>query len=230
MVPQQQISVFIVIMLGIHQAVVPYMRILTSQLFTFLTKKQSSNCLKRLLGIATEKRKIHILWICLCILRCILFSSRYMGPDSMDSPTCLGKKACLPLGGQSVWSIAGKPDARSKILIATGMDALTDFYGDRGDSYNAGVRVSVLLAIAEALSSIELSNATSQVLIAFFEGENWGRLGSRSFVSDLQNFQCLQEISREDSPINDRLCTSPLRVCFLLFVNDRSRLLSRSFL
>lgn len=230
MVPQQQISVSTVIIPGIHQVVDLYMQIRTSQLFIFLTKIPSSNYLKRLLRIVMEKRKIRILWICPCILMSFLFSSRYMGPDSMDSPTCLGKKACLPLGGQSVWSIAGKPDTRSKILIATGMDALTDFYGDRGDSYNAGVRVSVLLAIAEALSSVELNNATSQVLIAFFEGENWGRLGSRSFVSDLQNFHCLQEVSRKDSPINDRMCTSPLRVWFLLlFVNDRFLWLSPSF-
>ena len=120
------------------------------------------------------KQRIRTLWICPCIFTfpASLFF-RYMGPDSMDSPTCLQKGACLPLGGQSVWSIAGKPDTRPKILIATGMDALTDFYEDRGDSYNAGVRVSVLLAIANALSSVELSNATSQVVIAFFEGENF---------------------------------------------------------
>ena len=141
----------------------------------------------------------------------------YMGPDSMDSKTCLQKGACIPMGGQSVWSLSGKRDSRPILLVAVALDSISNVYDvyDQGeDSVNAGIRVSVLLSIANALkvNAIPLETASKQLMLAFFEGESWGRVGSRYFLADLANFACLNEVAHSSSPFNDRICASPLRV------------------
>lgn len=142
----------------------------------------------------------------------IMDINSYMGPDQMDSPTCLAKGACVPMGGQSVWSIAGARDSRPILLVATAMDSLSDVYNQGQDGLNAGVRLSVLLSIVHSLKSIELESASKQLMIAFFEGESWGRVGSRLFLADLAEFTCRNEVNHSSSPFNDRMCAAPIRV------------------
>ena len=55
----------------------------------------------------------------------------YMGPEHMNSPSCLAKGACLPLGGQSLWALAGQRDNRPIVVIATALDSLSFLY-ERG--------------------------------------------------------------------------------------------------
>lgn len=142
----------------------------------------------------------------------IMDINSYMGPDVMDSPTCLSKGACIPMGGQSVWSIAGERDSRPIVLVATAMDSVSDIYDQGQDGLNAGVRLSVLLSIVNALQAISLETASKQLMVAFFEGESWGRVGSRLFIADLNEFQCKNVVNHASSPFNDRMCTSPIRV------------------
>lgn len=146
----------------------------------------------------------------------------------MTSPRCLAKQACLPLGGQSVWAIAGHRDTRPIVLVATALDAVTEFYEENGDALNAGIRIAVLLAIVDALRQVALDTSEAQLMVAFFQGEALGRAGSRFFLADLQDFQCLQEVAHSQSPFNDRLCSSPLRVRSSCGKLCSSRLLSRS--
>ena len=67
---------------------------------------------------------------------------------------------------------------------------------------------------ASALNSSYINH--TRFVVAFFQGEQWGRSGSRSWVSDIQEFRCMQEVGREDSPFNDRMCTSPVKVGVVL--------------
>lgn len=142
----------------------------------------------------------------------IMEINTYMGPDEMNSPTCLSKGACMPMGGQSIWSLAGKRDTRPILLVATALDSVSNIYDAGEDGMNAGVRISVLLSIVHALEAIQLQNASKQLMVAFFEGESWGRVGSRFFLADLADFKCENEVPHESSPFNDRMCASPLRV------------------
>lgn len=142
----------------------------------------------------------------------IMEISSYMGPDEMNSVTCLSKGACVPMGGQSVWSLAGKRDTRPVILLATALDSVSNVYDAGEDELNAGVRLSVLLGIVKALETVQLQSGSKQLMIAFFEGESWGRVGSRFFLADLTDFKCSNEIAHSSSPFNDHMCALPLRV------------------
>ena len=138
--------------------------------------------------------------------------SSYMGPEDMSSPKCLAGGHCLPLGGQSVWSLSPAEEPKPIVLLATAMDARSEFYDAASDGQNAGVRTAVLLAIAEALRDVEWAAVGKQVMIAFFEGEAWGRAGSRAFLSDVTDFECLHRVPQASSPFNDAMCSRPLRV------------------
>ena len=134
----------------------------------------------------------------------------YMGPDEMDSPTCIRRGNCQPIGGQSVWaSETPIKSERPIVLVATQMDDASLFYEDANG--RTAITASVLLAVAQAIRALPVSRS-NQLLVAFFQGESWGRGGSRQWVGDIASFTCEQEVAREDSPFNDRICTSPLKV------------------
>jgi Nicastrin. len=147
----------------------------------------------------------------------------YMGPEDMDSPTCLSWKntdgswspKCLPLGGTSVWALAGSPydrtqannivnrrrveDGQNKqpvILVATNMDATAMFHElSRGANTAAANILTVLMAaklFGESVTDSLLDSLPNKVIFAFFQGENYGYMGSRSFLRDVAYpwFQC----------------------------------------
>lgn len=98
---------------------------------------------------------------------------------------------------------------RPIVLVATQMDDASLFYEDANG--RTAITASVLLAVAQAIRALPVSRS-NQLLVAFFQGESWGRGGSRQWVGDIASFTCEQEVAREDSPFNDRICTSPLKV------------------
>jgi nicastrin len=157
----------------------------------------------------------------------------YMGPEEMDSPTCLRwnntdgswSPKCLPLGGTSVWALAGSPYDRTQvissasnggdnnnrkerrvedgqqskqpvILVATNMDATAMFHElARGANTAAANILTVLMAaklFGESVSDSLLDSLPNKVMFAFFQGENYGYMGSRSFLRDVAypGFQC----------------------------------------
>lgn len=123
----------------------------------------------------------------------------------------------MPIGGQSVWA-SESPIASDRpiVLIATKMDSVSDAY--MTDDGRVGVTVSIFLAIIKAIRSLSFDHA-NQFVVAFFQGESWGRGGSRLWVSEIQSFSCLQSVEHSQSPFNDRICTSPLKVTLLIRVH-----------
>lgn len=155
-----------------------------------------------------------------------------MGPDTMDSITCLRRGNCMPIGGQSVWA-SESPIASDRpiVLIATKMDSMSDAY--ETDDGRVGITVSILLAAIKSIRALSFDHI-NQFVVAFFQGESWGRGGSRLWVSEIQSFSCLQAIEHAQSPFNDRICTSPLKVLSVglievLVITSFHEFVSRSF-
>ena len=147
----------------------------------------------------------------------------YMGPEQMDSPRCLEKGNCVPVGGHSVWSRSSKSDQSSHSLendkhitiVATSLDGIGEFYGDASDALGAGVTLAVTLSVAETLANITSQFPDSELVFAFFQGEWWGRVGSRAFLRDVKHFACANRLNATVSPFNDAMCASPLKVALM---------------
>jgi nicastrin len=167
----------------------------------------------------------------------------YMGPAEMDSSKCLSwtdtdgtwNPKCLPLGGNSVWAEAGTPTERSSntdgnnnnkkpiLMVATNMDSTSMFHEDaRGANTAAANILTVLMAaklFGEATTDAQLDSLESKVVFAFFQGENYGYLGSRSFLRDMAypGFQCddgstVPQQAKHANDDNPKMsCLSPLR-------------------
>lgn len=169
----------------------------------------------------------------------------YMGPEEMDSSKCLSwtdtdgtwNPKCLPLGGNSVWAAAGTPSERNGntdgsdnsnnkkplIMVATNMDSTSMFHDDaRGANTAASNILTVLMAaklFGEATTDAQLDSLENKVLFALFQGENYGYLGSRSFLRDVAypGFQCddgctvPQQAKNMDDANSKMSCLSPLR-------------------
>ena len=153
-------------------------------------------------------------------LRAVVFTRSYMGPEQMDSPRCLEKGNCVPVGGHSVWSRSSKSDKsirssesdKSITIVATSLDGIGEFYRDASDALGAGVTLAVTLSVAEALANITSQFPDSELVFAFFQGEGWGRVGSRAFLQDVKHFACANRLNATVSPFNDAMCASPLKV------------------
>ena len=165
----------------------------------------------------------------------------YMGPEQMDSPRCLEKGNCVPVGGHSVWSRSLKSDQSSRssksdpgsrssksdqsslssksdksiTIVATSLDGIGEFYGDASDALGAGVTLAVTLSVAETLANITSQFPDSELVFAFFQGEWWGRVGSRAFLRDVKHFACANRLNATVSPFNDAMCASPLKVALM---------------
>lgn len=159
-------------------------------------------------------------------------SSEYNG-STATSKTCLNWKdvngewnpKCLPLGGNSVWSIAGSPlkvnekEERPVVWISAGLDSTSMFHeiipGANGVASNL---LAVLLA-AEAIGAVEdnvLDGLYARIGFGLFQGESFGYLGSRRFFKDtIEGFECDGEVAsvqkRKDEEGTVRACVSPLR-------------------
>ena len=143
----------------------------------------------------------------------ISFISSYMGPNEMNSLLCLEKEACQPIGGQTVWSREGK-QGKPIVVIATALDSLSDFY-ETTIPVDAGITLSIMLTLVKALAAAQNEIEDTEILISFFQGESWGRVGSRRFLHEIESFNCQKVINITHSPFNDKMCTSPLKVLFL---------------
>lgn len=140
-----------------------------------------------------------------------------MGPNEMNSLLCLEKGACQPIGGQTVWSRDGK-GGKPIVLIATALDSLSDIY-ETTNPVDAGITLSVMLTLVKALASVQKEIEDVEVLISFFQGESWGRVGSRMFLHDIESFNCKRVVNITSSPFNDKMCTSPLKVVLFLEIH-----------
>jgi nicastrin len=155
----------------------------------------------------------------------------YMGPQVMDSPTCLEWKdadaahtwnpKCLPLGGNSVWASTSNIP-KPVLLVATNMDATSMFHDRSPGANTAAANILVLAMTARLLGQVDPSilswdSLSKQVVLAAFQGENFGRIGSMSFLQDsfFPGFQCQSShfvsTSTPHSQPPQAACLYPLR-------------------
>ena len=172
----------------------------------------------------------------------------YMGPKDMDSITCLSwvdtddiwRPKCLPLGGTSVWGLAGSPyergsgdananengnanDKQPIVMVATNMDATSMFHDLSPGANTAASNILTILMAAklfgESVTDDLLDGLQNKIMFAFFQGENYGSLGSRSFLRDTAypGFECDQNgtvasVAKNKDGDNPKMaCLSPLR-------------------
>jgi nicastrin len=108
---------------------------------------------------------------------------------------CLASASCLPVGGYSVWGMAGPllaNDSRPVVWAFARSDSTALFH-----EVAAGVdtAVSGMVALLEAVSILAPHSAALQALPrrvawALFGAESFNFVGSRKFVEDVQSFQC----------------------------------------
>ena len=162
----------------------------------------------------------------------------YMGPATMNTPTCLSwidhddvwRPKCLPLGGTSVWAVAGSPEnmedgssssRRPVVMVATGMDSTTMFHDVVPAASSAASNILTLLMAAKILGN-SIDDATldalpKRILFGFFQGETYGFIGSRAFLRDVAypGFECDEDktvkavVAKSNS--NETACLYPLR-------------------
>jgi nicastrin len=157
----------------------------------------------------------------------------YMGGDSVDSIKCLEWKdvdgtwapKCLPLGGNSVWATAGSPPNPNKnssprpvVLLAGSMDSASLFHDVTPGANTAASNILTLLMAAKLLgtyvSDDVFDSLSSRIILAFFQGESYGFVGSRSFLKDLSSFQCGGSLVHSIARLGDKseyACLNPLR-------------------
>lgn len=174
----------------------------------------------------------------------------YMGPQEMNSFQCLQWKdeadqewnpKCLPLGGTSVWALAGSPpesnladnsynsnnnynNNRPVVLISAAMDATSLFHDlTPGANTAASNILTVLMAarlIGANVNDEKLDGLPKTIAFALFQGESYGFIGSRSFLRDVAypGFSCngslvpnSQKQNDQDDNNKDYACLYPLR-------------------
>lgn len=143
----------------------------------------------------------------------------YMGPPSLTSITCIEQQQCLPVGGQSVWGTLGElrapddPGAKDVVMLAASMDA-TALFHDRALGGQAGASsIAAMLAAVQALSSegARTRELPRRVAFGLFQGEAWGRIGSRRWLKEVQHFTCGSYQDAADSATGKKYCRGPLR-------------------
>ncbi|KAL7466700.1 hypothetical protein ACHAXS_006987 [Conticribra weissflogii] len=176
----------------------------------------------------------------------------YMGPGNngeeiFTSKSCLEWKdtdgkwspKCLPLGGNSVWAVAGSPisgvpgreenennnnnNERPTILLATSIDSTSMFHEISPGANTAASNILALLLAAELIgSSIQddvIDGLYGRIAFAFFQGESYGFIGSRLFLKDVvEGFACkggdegvASVYKRREDETTTRACLNPLR-------------------
>lgn len=114
-----------------------------------------------------------------------------------NSIKCLRENVCQPLGGYSVWSAFGAPNKTNSLVLAmAGFDATSFFHEDAVGAETSVSGTVALIAAAHALANappqvVNISSLPHQLVFAFFTGENYGYVGSRKFLAEIQNFTCL---------------------------------------
>eukprot|EP00586_Coscinodiscus_wailesii_P012929 CAMPEP_0172497068 /NCGR_PEP_ID=MMETSP1066-20121228/94780_1 /TAXON_ID=671091 /ORGANISM="Coscinodiscus wailesii, Strain CCMP2513" /LENGTH=725 /DNA_ID=CAMNT_0013269645 /DNA_START=26 /DNA_END=2200 /DNA_ORIENTATION=- len=146
----------------------------------------------------------------------------YMGPQGETSQRCLEWKdqdevwrpKCLPLGGNSVWATTRAAngdgdggDGKEVVMLGTGIDATSMFHDASTGANTAASGIMSLLLAAQIVGELALDGLSKSIGFGFFQGENYGYLGSRRFLKDIAGFECLVSASRR----NITGCIYPVR-------------------
>ncbi|GAB5365990.1 hypothetical protein AAMO2058_001106100 [Amorphochlora amoebiformis] len=119
----------------------------------------------------------------------------YASGNSID---CLADATCLPLGGFSVWTSLqhlNKSAPPQPIVLATAMLDSSAFFHDL--AFGANAYQSSVVSLLGAITALGRLNSSSdhgcqagnetekRIVAAFFQGEQFGYIGSRRFARDL---------------------------------------------
>jgi hypothetical protein len=162
----------------------------------------------------------------------------YFGPEDLDTGACLAAGSCSPLGGFSAWGWlsqgaaaaggwnasappgASVAAARARlrapgVLAVAALDAGGLFHDLAWGADGAASGLAALLLAAEALGRTPGAAALPRpILFAAFQGEAWGRLGSRRWASEALNasgFSCAAPVAANASASGRAFCGAPLR-------------------
>ena len=161
----------------------------------------------------------------------------YFGPPGLTAPACLAAGSCQPLGGFSAWgwlsqaaaapggwNSSGAPGASSAaartrlrlpgVLAAVALDASSLFHPLSVGADGTVSGLVALLAAAEALGRTpNASSLKRPLLFAAFQGEAWGRLGSRTWAAEAVGggFTCALPVAANGSASGRPFCGSPVR-------------------
>jgi len=149
----------------------------------------------------------------------------YMGPADMDSLDCLAwhddhdgdwSPKCLPLGGSSVWATSDRIKQNAEkdtVILATNLDAPSFFYGAVPAANAAASNIVATLLAAKLVGQYAPHSLNRRMVVAFFQGEAYGMVGSRRFLQDVDYFSCSQSaytVPRMGSQ-SDQACVNPVR-------------------
>jgi len=100
---------------------------------------------------------------------------------------------------------------RPVVMAVTAMDSSALFHDLAWGADSSVSAVVALLAAADALSRTDAYTLPHQILFGLFQAEQWGRVGSRRWVQEVQGFTCLANVSAAASPNGRPFCANPLR-------------------
>ena len=162
----------------------------------------------------------------------------YMGPvNEMNSLGCLSWKdvsdnqwrpKCLPLGGQSVWSYVYEnlnmnADTNDRKLqdagtsggvffLTANMDANSLFHDATPAANEAATNILTILMASKLLGQSKFTQF-NKIVVALFQGESFGFLGSRRFLKDITSFTCnsnpVPSVAKNTTA--EEACLDPLR-------------------
>lgn len=144
----------------------------------------------------------------------------YFGPPSLSSERCLADGSCSPLGGFSVWgalngTLGGRERMRAPGVMAVAkLDAAGLFEGLAVGADGTVSSLVALLLAAEALGRLLPAAAELPLPILFgaFQGESWGRLGSRRWAAEVTNTAfCSKFVPANESANGRAFCAAPVR-------------------
>lgn len=122
------------------------------------------------------------------------------GFRSKNTSDCLASGACIPIGGNSVWSILRSENKNNEIIVSSArIDSYSMFRGLSSGA--AAYQSSVITNLAAALTLAPYAKRglfVRDLLFTFFDAETWGYSGSQKFLTDILNFTCITNVSNID--------------------------------
>ena len=166
------------------------------------SKKESDFLLSK--AISNEKR--------IASDESVLYSVEFTFPmqAKTNSVDCLAGRTCLPIGGYSVWSTIDplQDDGKKTVFATTQMDTTALFHDKAVGAESAVSGTVALMGAYEVLANTpSFSSLPRRVVFSFFQGEVYGRVGSRKLLDDLQTFSC----STFKSGTDNTECSSPFK-------------------
>ncbi|KAJ3367013.1 hypothetical protein GGF32_000074 [Allomyces javanicus] len=103
---------------------------------------------------------------------------------------CLRRGMCKPVGGQSVYAAYANEFTKPVVFLTATLDGKSLFHDLAPAATKSLTGTAALLTAAVALGQLNPNSFKRHLAFGLFTGEQWGHIGSRAFVRDLDRFQC----------------------------------------